>query len=311
MQAEAASAQSQPVLGAERSSVVTALRNAAAATGSDFHYLLGTAMRESSLRPNAQSHSSSAAGLFQFVDQTWLGLMKRYGAQYGLGDYASAITKDAEGHYHAPASERHEILALRKDPDVCALMAGEYAKSTQEQMKASLGRNVCGGELYAAHFLGPESACRLIKLMGSDPSASAAAEFPRAADANKTVFYHADGTAKSVREVYDWAMRQPGGEGTVRVAQLADITPVHAARMKVASAQDAEVQMLLSSVMNWQPGGGQGQGMFGNLLGSSGLANNILGNKPLGSLGGSTPSSALSFAPNLLGLLSDAKDTTS
>ena len=67
MQAEAASAISLP-----ESHVVSALKNAAAATGSDFHYLLGTAMRESSLKPDARSHSSSAAGLFQFIDQTWL-----------------------------------------------------------------------------------------------------------------------------------------------------------------------------------------------------------------------------------------------
>lgn len=333
MQAEAASAQS-----VDRSSVVTALRNAAAATGSDFHYLLGTAMRESSLRPNAQSHSSSAAGLFQFIDQTWLGLVKKYGSEYGLGDYASAITKDAEGRYHVPASERHEILALRKDPDVCALMAGEYAKSTQDQMRATLGRNVCGGELYAAHFLGPEAACRLIKLVGSDPTASAADQFPQAAASNKTVFYHTDGTPKSVRDVYDWAMRQPGGEGTVRVSQLADISPSHnAARVRVAHAQDAEVQALLASVMNWQPGGGQN--MFGSLFGmnsaipgmngggmnvsglnNSGLGgtadagNNILTKALLGSnvLGtGATPSSAISFGPSLLGVLSDAKNKTS
>jgi hypothetical protein len=305
MQAEAASA-----LGAERSTVVTALRNAAAATGSDFHYLLGTAMRESSLKPNAQSHSSSAAGLFQFVDQTWLGLVKQYGSQYGLSDYASAITKDADGRFHAPASERQEILNLRKDPEVCAIMAGEYAKTTQDQMRASLGRNVCGGELYAAHFLGPDAACRLIKLVGSDPSASAAAQFPQAAASNKTVFYHADGQPKSVREVYDWAMRQPGGEGTVRVSQLADITPVHEARVKVATAQDAEVQMLMASVMNWQPGGGQS--MFGNLFAlNPTLSKSFGGNSPLTALGGATPSSAMSFAPSLLGILSDAKDKTS
>jgi hypothetical protein len=305
MQAEAASA-----LGTERSSVVNALRNAAAATGSDFHYLLGTAMRESSLRPDAKSHSSTAVGLFQFIDQTWLGLVKKYGAQYGLSSYASDITRDAEGHYHAPSSERHAILALRKDPEVCALMAGEYAKSTQDKMRASLGRNVCGGELYAAHFLGPEAACRLIRLVGSDPSASAAAEFPKAAAANETVFYHADGAPKSVRDVYNWAMRQPGGEGTVRVAALPDITPSHqAARLSVSRAEDAEVKMLLQSVANWQPGGGQG--MYGCLFASS-LGNNLLGNKELGSLaGGATPSSAISLGPSLLGILSDAKGSTS
>ena len=65
--------------------VVSALHKMpAAATGSDFHYLLGTAMRESSLKPSAQSATSSAAGLFQFVDQTWLAWSKPHGAKYGL-----------------------------------------------------------------------------------------------------------------------------------------------------------------------------------------------------------------------------------
>lgn len=173
-------------------------------------------------------------------------------------------------------------------------------------MRASLGRDVCGGELYAAHFLGPDAACKLIRLAGSDPSVSAAAEFPQAAATNKTVFFHSDGAPKSVREVYDWAIAAPGSAGTVRVAQLPDITPVHqAARLKVATAQDAEVQMLLASVMNWQPGGGlpfSHSGMFGNLFG-------LAGNLGLG--GKSTPSSALSFGPGLLGLLSDAKNGTS
>src|ERR1700685_4222521 len=82
-------------------SVVAALKNAAQATGSDFHYLLGTAMRESSLKPTAQSSTSSAAGLFQFVDQTWLGLIKSHGAKYGLGEMAGSITRDEGGHYRA------------------------------------------------------------------------------------------------------------------------------------------------------------------------------------------------------------------
>src|SRR3954470_15264776 len=103
MQAEGA-ASLNASLGAER--VVAALKSAAAATGSDFHYLLGTAMRESSLRPTAQSSSSSAAGLFQFIDQTWLGLVKEHGAQHGLGNYAAAISKDADGRYRADATTK-------------------------------------------------------------------------------------------------------------------------------------------------------------------------------------------------------------
>src|SRR3569832_820214 len=69
----------------DRSQIIAALKQASAATGSDFHYLLGTAMRESSLKPQAQSSTSSATGLFQFVGQTWLGLVKEHGAKYGFG----------------------------------------------------------------------------------------------------------------------------------------------------------------------------------------------------------------------------------
>ena len=288
--------QAEAVSGADR--VVQALQKAAEKTGSDFHYLLGTAMRESSLKPNATSSSSSATGLFQFIDQTWLGLVKEHGAQYGLGNFADQITKQADGRYRVDGGGKQDILALRKNPEVCALMAGEYAKSTQGALRASLGREVCGGELYAAHFLGPDAASKLIKLAGSDPGASAAAQFPQAAAANKSVFFQSDGSAKSVREVYDWAMRQPGGEGTMRVAQLPDITPdkasaitKEAAHTKVVSAQDAQIQMLLQSVMNWQPK----QSGFSALFGSE----------------DSTPSSAMSFGSGLLSILSDARNRES
>src|SRR3954464_14325506 len=189
MQAEAAAVP----LSLPESHVVSALRNAAAVTGSDFHYLLGTAMRESSLKPAAQSSTSSAAGLFQFIDQTWLGLVKEHGGRHGLGNYAAAISKDSDGRYHADTGAKASILALRKDPETAALMAGEYAKSTQGTMRASLGREVCGGELYAAHFLGPDAACKLIKIAASDPGASAASLFPAAASANKSVFFHEGG----------------------------------------------------------------------------------------------------------------------
>ncbi len=195
---------------ATRSDVIAALHQASAATGSDFDYLLGTAMRESSLKPQAKSGSSSATGLFQFVEQTWLGMVKEHGAKYGLGSYANAITKGANGRYQADnAADRQAILALRNDPTAAALMAGEYANDTKSTLESRLGRGVCNGELYAAHFLGAGAACRLIKMSDADPTASAAAAFPRAASANHHVFYHRDGSAKTVREVYDWAVKQP------------------------------------------------------------------------------------------------------
>ena len=144
----------------DTNTIVAALKNAAAATGSDFHYLLGTAMRESSLKANAQSSTSSAAGLFQFIDQTWMGLVKTHGAKYGLGSLAGAINTAPDGRYHAASdAARQTILALKKDQQVSALKAGEYDRSTQGAMEANLGRQDCGGALYAAHFLGADAAC--------------------------------------------------------------------------------------------------------------------------------------------------------
>jgi len=207
MQAEAASA-----LTGTKSQIVAALHQAASATGTDFQYLLDTATRESGLKSHAKSATSSASGLFQFVDQTWMGLIKKYGAQHGLGAYANAISQGPDGRYHADSNaDRQAILALKNDPRTAALMAGHYASDTKDALEGSLGRDVGNGELYAAHFLGADSACRLIKLNTNNPNACAATSFPQAANANRSVFYHADGTPKSVREVYAWATKQSSG----------------------------------------------------------------------------------------------------
>ncbi len=190
--------------------VVQALEKASVATGVDFNYLLGTAIRESGLKPAAKSGSSSASGLFQFVEQTWLGLVKDYGAKHGLASYANAITKGADGHYRASdPADRSAILRLRNDPQVSAMMAGEYAKQTQVTMEDTLGRKVSSGELYAAHLFGPGSACKLIRTNQGEPHMAACELFPKAADANHNIFYHADGTPKSVREVYNWTVKDP------------------------------------------------------------------------------------------------------
>ncbi|HEV7960402.1 MAG TPA: hypothetical protein VGP01_05185 [Rhizomicrobium sp.] len=235
--------------------VVAALKNAAAETGSDFSYLLGTAMRESSLKTNAQSATSSAGGLFQFVDQTWLELVKNHGAKYGLGSMAQAINVTADGRYHADNdADRGKILSLKKDPQISALMAGEYTRSTQGTMEANLGRQVCGGELYAAHFLGADGACKLIRGTVATPNASAAQLFPDAASANRDVFFHADGSAKNLREVYDWAMREPGGQAPVANSSAAPATSTVKATTVASNAVDSNLETLLAGVINWQPG---------------------------------------------------------
>ena len=198
-----------------RADVLAALKQASAATGTDFNYLLDTATRESGLKSSAKAGTSSASGLFQFVEQTWYGMVKQHGAQFGLGSYASQISQGSDGRYHVDnASDRTAILALRNDPKVASLMEGEYANQCRTTLQSDLGRNVCNGELYAAHFLGTEAAAKLIRMSENQPNANAAAAFPAAADANQNVFYHADGSPKTAKEVYDWALKQPSGTQT-------------------------------------------------------------------------------------------------
>ena len=195
---------------AAANSVVQALQKASAATGVDFNYLLGTAMRESGLKTDAKAANSSASGLFQFVEGTWMGLVKDHGAKYGLGSMANAIEKGDDGRYRAKdPNDRSAILRLRNDPQISALMAGEYAKQTQSNMEDKLGRKVSAGELYAGHLFGPGQACKLIRSAQGAPATAACDLFPKAADANPNIFYRADGTPKTVKEVYAWTTNQP------------------------------------------------------------------------------------------------------
>lgn len=161
-------------------------------------------MRESSLNPEAKASTSSATGLFQFIEQTWLGTMHRHGAAHGLSAYADAIKTGKDGRFMvADKGTRQEILALRKDPQVAALMAGEMTNDMSSEMGAALGRGVSAGELYVAHFLGPQAAVKMIKAAAETPTAAAANLFPDAASANSRIFYNKGGQARSVSSVLE------------------------------------------------------------------------------------------------------------
>jgi hypothetical protein len=209
------------------SAVTGAIRQAAQATGTSFQYLLATAQVESGLNPQAGAPTSSARGLFQFVEQTWLGTLKQSGAALGYGQYAAAITKTASGHYEVqdPAM-RSAILKLRNDPVANAVMAGAFTQANAALLSAKLGRSPSEGELYIAHFLGAGGAARLISAATSNPNAAAASHFPDAAQANSSIFYdRTTGAARSLAHVrdiltarYDVAARE--SNETTNVAQV-------------------------------------------------------------------------------------------
>jgi hypothetical protein len=184
--------------------VLNSIQKASASTGVDFSFLMAQASRESSFNPSAKASTSSATGLYQFVEQTWLGTFKEHAADYGQAELASAITKRSDGRYTVsdPAA-RKQILDLRKDPTLNAAMAAELASDNKAKLEAALGRPIEATDLHLAHFLGLSGALRFIRKLDSDPSTTGAAMFPRAAAANASVFYDKNGNARTVAEIYN------------------------------------------------------------------------------------------------------------
>lgn len=186
-----------------RTQVAGAIQRAANATGAGFDYLVTAARIESNFNPQAAARTSSARGLYQFIDQTWLGTLKEAGGRLGYGQYANAITRLPSGRYEiADPSRKAEILALKDDPTANAAMAGVLTNSNRLKLKARLGRTPTDGELYMAHFLGAAGASRLIEGAAAQPNQRADALFPAAATANKSIFYNRLGAPRSVTDVY-------------------------------------------------------------------------------------------------------------
>ena len=93
--------------------VTAAIRSASQQTGISFDYLLKTAYRESALNPKAQASTSSALGLFQFIDTTWLQTVKEDGPAFGLQSQANQIEKTTDGQYFVrDPMVRAQILKL-------------------------------------------------------------------------------------------------------------------------------------------------------------------------------------------------------
>lgn len=172
--------------------VRAAIARAAGATGVDFDFLLAQARIESNLKPQAKAATSSATGLYQFTNSTWLSTLSRHGEKHGMPWAVSAATDPAM---------RAQAMALRLDPQVSALMAGELANDNRAALTAALGHAPDASELYLAHFLGSAGASKFLGALATDPAQSAAGLMPSAATANRAIFYAPGGAARSVSEV--------------------------------------------------------------------------------------------------------------
>ena len=224
-----------------RARIAGAIKQAASTTGTSFEYLLTTAKMESDFNPTAGASTSSAHGLFQFIDQTWLGTVKEAGSLLGYGKYADAISKSRSGNYSvSDPKARAAILKLRDDPAAASSMAAVLTQSNSFKLTGKIGRRPTDGELYMAHFMGVGGAAKLITNAEDNPKASGARLFPNAAAANRSIFFDRSGRARSVSEVYSVLSARYAGAANSpatrsAMASVGDIKP----NLAVASAAGA------------------------------------------------------------------------
>jgi hypothetical protein len=249
-----------------RGVVEGAIQRASQATGVDFSFLMKTAHRESGMNPNAKSGSSSAAGLFQFVGQTWLSTLKAHGAKHGYARYADLIQKGSDGQYHVNGAEAHRaVMDLRLDPHASSMMAGEMTSDSAAYLKGRTGRAPTAGELYAAHFLGPQGSARLIEAAERQPGATAAHLFPDAAHANKAIFYPG-GQAATVSQVYANLTKTAGSAAPMEPAPAAPSED--GGFIQYASARSADHKMQQEEMISLILKGTQGSDQMNIGLGS-------------------------------------------
>jgi hypothetical protein len=277
------------------SRVTQAIQSAASVTGVNFSYLMQKASQESSFDPTAKATTSSATGLFQFTKQTWLQMIKQYGAQYGLGGYAAQITQNADGHMSVsdPATKQ-AILALRNDPQVSAEMAGELDKQNAASLKHSVGGKIGGTELYLAHFLGAGGASNFISEMRSNPNATAADVLPTAAAANPSVFYDKSGEPRSLKQIYQHFAQKFDGNSTVQMASAKSSGSSSYAPNFYTVAANAPASTGLASLYSAASPLAAGTSATASAVGTSNVG------------GMSLPSSSTMFTAMLLGQMNDS-----
>lgn len=180
--------------------IAKAIWQASEQTGVDYQYLVAQAQIESGLDPDAKAPTSSATGLFQFIESTWVSSAKRYAArsasESGGGAASDSLVR------HARSGSRNTLLELRKDPQIASLLAASFAQDNSQALHRVLGRAPSNSELYLAHFLGVGGAAKFLRQLSRNPGANAARLFPDPARANRPIFYTRSGRPRSLVEVF-------------------------------------------------------------------------------------------------------------
>ncbi len=186
-------------------SILAAIKNAANKTGVDFSFLVEKAGAESNFNPDIKAKTSSATGLFQFIESTWLGMVKKHGAKHGLEQYAQHIENKNGKLCINNCDVKNRVLEMRKDPKIASLMAAEFSSDNQKYLKENTNGKVGETELYFAHFMGAKGATEFLNNKDQNGTRIASNLFTKEARANKNVFFDKNtGKARSLNEVYDF-----------------------------------------------------------------------------------------------------------
>lgn len=171
----------------------------------------------------ARNPRSSAGGLGQFIDATWLDVLSRY-----RPDLVSGRSRD-------------ELLSLKTDPQLSREMVDAYAAQNGSALQAA-GFPSTDGTKYLAHFAGPQGA---INVLSADPSASVGSILGKGAMAANPFL-----AGMTAGELTAWADRKMGGNAPAPIDRIAG-SPIMSPATQPA---EAGLPLAVAPIMSPQDG---------------------------------------------------------
>lgn len=185
-----------------------AIRLASLRTGADFGYLMELSAQESGFDHDIGASTSSATGLFQFTEDTWLQTVNRYGFDYSMASLADQMDNiyDINGMLVGRVENpfiRQAAFDLRAQPHLSSLMGAEFQLRNKFRVECEIKHPLNRTEMYFGHFLGPDGAITFLQNRARTPGGPAARAFPQQAAANRSVFYSRGRRGRLVPRSYD------------------------------------------------------------------------------------------------------------
>lgn len=147
---------------------------------------------------HARNPLSTATGLGQFIESTWMRMMRSY-----RPDLVASLSS-------------RDVLDLRLNPDLSRQMVRHLAQENEAYLRAR-GHEISAGRLYLAHFLGPAGADVVLR---ADPAASVG-QVMGVAVVSANPFLN----GYSVQNLRDWADRKMTGTRST-AGQETEVVPL-------------------------------------------------------------------------------------